>query len=65
MVPTCTQSEGFVLGVGAKMFTIAGPVVVYGTDAVFNMLFSSSIRSCVGSGELLNGKLIPILSYFT
>ena len=25
--------EGFVLGVGAKMFTIAGPVIVYGTIA--------------------------------
>ena len=27
------KSEGFVLGVGAKMFTIAGPVIVYGTAA--------------------------------
>ena len=27
------KSEGFVLGVGAKMFTIAGPVSVYGTVA--------------------------------
>ena len=27
------QTEGFVLGVGAKMFTIAGPVIVYGTVA--------------------------------
>ena len=27
------QTEGFVLGVGAKMFTIAGPVLVYGTAA--------------------------------
>ena len=27
------KSEGFVLGVGAKMFTIAGPVIVYGTMA--------------------------------
>ncbi len=25
------KSEGFILGVGAKMFTIAGPVIVYGT----------------------------------
>lgn len=25
------KSEGFVLGVGAKMFTIAGPVIVYGS----------------------------------
>ena len=28
-----SKSEGFVLGVGAKMFTIAGPVIVYGTAA--------------------------------
>ena len=28
-----TQAEGFVLGVGAKMFTIAGPVIVYGLAA--------------------------------
>ena len=27
------RAEGFVLGVGAKMFTIAGPVIVYGTVA--------------------------------
>ena len=27
------KSEGFVLGVGAKMFTIAGPVIVYGVVA--------------------------------
>lgn len=27
------KPEGFVLGVGAKMFTIAGPVIVYGTVA--------------------------------
>ena len=28
-----TQAEGFVLGVGAKIFTIAGPVILYGTAA--------------------------------
>lgn len=28
-----SKTEGFVLGVGAKMFTIAGPVIVYGTAA--------------------------------
>ena len=27
------KSEGFILGVGAKMFTIAGPVIVYGVVA--------------------------------
>ena len=33
MRPNCTQAEGFILGVGAKMFTIAGPVIVYGVSA--------------------------------
>ena len=28
-----TKAEGLILGVGAKMFTIAGPVIVYGTVA--------------------------------
>ena len=27
------KTEGFVLGVGAKIFTIAGPVILYGTAA--------------------------------
>jgi len=27
------KSEGFILGVGAKMFTVAGPVLVYGIIA--------------------------------
>lgn len=26
-----TKSEGFVLGVGAKIFTVAGPVILYGS----------------------------------
>ena len=33
MGPNCTQAEGFILGVGAKMFTIAGQVIVYGVSA--------------------------------
>ncbi len=35
------RTEGFVLGVAAKMFTIAGPVIVYGTAAsvVYGMFF--------------------------
>ena len=28
-----SKSEGFVLGVGAKIFTVAGPVLLYGTIA--------------------------------
>ena len=30
MGPKLTHAEGFILGVCAKMFTIAGPVIVYG-----------------------------------
>ncbi len=35
------QSEGFILGVGAKMFTIAGPVIVYGVSAsvVYGLIY--------------------------
>jgi len=28
-----TAAEGFILGVGAKIFTIAGPVILYGISA--------------------------------
>ena len=28
-----SRSEGFVLGIGAKIFTVAGPVLLYGTAA--------------------------------
>ena len=31
--PKLTQAEGFILGVGAKIFAIAGPVIVYGVSA--------------------------------
>ncbi len=35
------KAEGFVLGVGAKMFTIAGPVIVYGVSAsvVYGLIY--------------------------
>ena len=35
------KTEGFILGVGAKMFTIAGPVIVYGvsTSVVNGLLY--------------------------
>ena len=35
------KTEGFILGVGAKMFTIAGPVIVYGTAAsvVYGLIY--------------------------
>ena len=39
--PKLTPAEGFVLGVGAKMFTIAGPVIVYGVSAsvVYGLIY--------------------------
>ena len=33
MSPILTAAEGLVLGLAVKMFTIAGPVLVYGTVA--------------------------------
>ena len=36
-----SRSEGFVLGVGAKIFTVAGPVLLYGTaaGAVYGVIY--------------------------
>ena len=41
MGPKLTQAEGFVLGVGAKIFTIAGPVILYGVSAsvVYGLIY--------------------------
>ena len=41
MGPKLTPAEGFILGVGAKMFTIAGPVIVYGVSAsvVYGLIY--------------------------
>ena len=38
------KTEGFILGVGAKMFTIAGPVIVYGVSAsvVYGLIYWST-----------------------
>lgn len=44
------KSEGRVLGTGAKMFTIAGPVIVYGTLAAV-------VYGCVLWAESLLGPL--------
>ena len=37
-----TKSEGLILGVGAKIFTVAGPVIAYGlfSGAVFGVIYS-------------------------
>ena len=39
--PILTAAEGFILGVGAKMFTIAGPVIVYGVSSsvVYGLIY--------------------------
>ena len=36
-----TQAEGMILGTAAKMFTIAGPVIVYGVSAsvVYGLIY--------------------------
>lgn len=36
-----SKTEGFVLGVGAKIFTIAGPVILYGisTGVIYGVLY--------------------------
>ena len=40
MGPKLTHAEGFILGFGAKIFTIAGLVIVYGVSAsvVYGMI---------------------------
>jgi hypothetical protein len=41
LCPNLTAAEGWVLGVGAKNFTIAGPVIVYGVSAsvVYGLIY--------------------------
>ncbi len=36
-----TKSEGYILGVGAKIFSIAGPVILYGTftGAIYGVIY--------------------------
>ena len=41
-----TKSEGFILGVGAKIFTVAGPVILYG---VLSGAFVGFIYYIIGS----------------
>ena len=40
------KKEGFILGLGAKMFTIAGPVIVYGVNAsvVYGLIYWLTTR---------------------
>ena len=41
MGPKLTQAGGMILGTAAKMFTIAGPVIVYGVTAsvVYGLIY--------------------------
>ena len=41
MGPSLTHAEGMILGTAAKMFTIAGPVIVYGVSAsvVYGLIY--------------------------
>ncbi|MBQ2854284.1 MAG: SpoVA/SpoVAEb family sporulation membrane protein [Oscillospiraceae bacterium] len=41
MGPNWTPAEGMILGTAAKMFTIAGPVIVYGVSAsvVYGLIY--------------------------
>ena len=40
------KAEGFIMGIGAKMFVIAGPVLVYGITARWIL----RVLSCMCSG---------------
>lgn len=37
-----TKAEGYVLGVGAKLFTVAGPVILYGTlsSVIYGVIYA-------------------------
>ena len=39
--PKLTQAEGLILGVGSKMFAIAGPVIVYGvlSSVIYGVIY--------------------------
>ena len=41
-----SKSEGFVLGVGAKIFTVAGPVILYGisSGAVYGIVYFIAVN---------------------
>ena len=48
MCPILTQAEGFVMGLGAKMFTVAGPVIVYGVVAsiIYGVIYAVVMAFC-------------------
>ena len=62
MGPKMTQAEGFILGVGAKMFTIAGPVIVYGVSA--SVVYDNDIILIVLQGLVPAKKACQTASLF-
>ena len=42
------KSEGYIMGVGAKMFTVAGPVLVYGISTSIIVVFVYFLFNCNG-----------------
>ena len=42
------KSEGYIMGVGAKMFTVAGPVLVYGISTSIIVGFVYFLFNCNG-----------------
>ena len=60
LCPMLTQAEGTVLGVGGKMFQIAGPIIVYGVLAsvVYGVICWVTTRTNWGS----LGSVKPFIS---
>ena len=56
MGPNWPQAEGFILGVGAKMFTIAGPVIACSLLLWYNPVKELS----VGGGQIMIQEIIRI-----
>ena len=57
------KSEGLILGLGAKLFIIAGPVIVYGVAASILygcLLYTSHFRN--GKCDFVRGNLVRKLS---
>ena len=46
-----TQAESFILGVGAKLFTIAGPVIVYGVGYAWGLRIRSLVHTNIALGK--------------
>ena len=48
MGPNLTQAEGQVFGIGCKIFTIAGPVILYGIFSSWALGVIYWIGKCFG-----------------